>query len=96
MGDHHAGFFPADATLLLVPTGAGENRQLTGDAINHLDARFFPDGKRILFLGSEPGHGARLFVQDLGGGAARPVTPEGVVRRSAPDCTCRQTVRGTL
>ena len=65
--------------LVLVPTGAGEARQLTNDAINHKDARWFPDGNRILFLGNEPGHGARLFVQDLSGGkSARPVTPEGV------------------
>jgi eukaryotic-like serine/threonine-protein kinase len=65
--------------LVLVPTGAGEARQLTNDAINHKDARWFPDGSRILFLGNEPGHGVRLFVQDLsGGGAPRPITPEGV------------------
>jgi len=65
--------------LTLVPTGAGEARQLTNDAMNHLDARWFPDGNRILFLGNEPGHGARLFVQDLSGDkSARPVTPEGV------------------
>jgi dipeptidyl aminopeptidase/acylaminoacyl peptidase len=65
--------------LFLVPTGAGEARQLTNDAINHVDARWFPDGNRILFLGNELGRGARLFVQDLSGvHDARPVTPEGV------------------
>jgi eukaryotic-like serine/threonine-protein kinase len=65
--------------LVLVPTGAGEARQLTNDAINHMDARWFPDGNRILFLGSERGHGARLFVQDLSSSEPpRPVTPEGL------------------
>jgi len=66
--------------LVLVPTGAGEARQLTDDAINHIDARWFPDGNRILFLGNERGRGTRLFVQDIQGGAARPLTPEGVAR----------------
>jgi dipeptidyl aminopeptidase/acylaminoacyl peptidase len=39
---------------------------------------WFPDGKRILIGGNEPGHGARLFVYDVGGGAPRPISPEGV------------------
>ena len=65
--------------LVLVPTGAGETRQLTNDAMNYMDARWFPDGNRILFLGNERGHGARLFVQDLSSSEPpRPVTPEGV------------------
>ena len=49
----------------LLPTGAGEPKELakTGIAIN--SATYFPDGKRILISGNEPGHGARLFVQDI-------------------------------
>ena len=39
----------------------------------------FPDGRRIVFTGSEPDHGRRTWVQDLDGGKARPITPEGVV-----------------
>ena len=62
----------------LLPTGAGEQRPLTNDKINHADARWFPDGKRIVFSGDEPGHGVRLYVQDISGGEARPITPEGV------------------
>lgn len=64
--------------LSLLPTGAGEARPLTHDAINHVRARWFPDGKRFLFLGSEAGHGVRLYVQNIDGGAARAITPEGV------------------
>lgn len=62
----------------LLPTGAGEQRPLTNDKINHSDARWFPDGKRIAFSGDEPGHGVRLYVQDISGGAARAISPEGV------------------
>jgi hypothetical protein len=38
-----------------------------------------PDGRKIVFVGSEAGHARRAWVQDLDGGKARPVTPEGVV-----------------
>jgi dipeptidyl aminopeptidase/acylaminoacyl peptidase len=62
----------------LLPTGSGESKQLTHDQINHLDARWFPDGKRLLFSGDEPGKGVRLYVQDMNGGPAKPVTNEGV------------------
>ncbi|MFY9531401.1 MAG: protein kinase [Candidatus Acidiferrales bacterium] len=62
----------------LLPTGAGEQKPLTHDKINHEWARWFPDGKRILFSGDEVGHGVRLYVQDLAGGEPRPITPEGV------------------
>jgi Tol biopolymer transport system component len=62
----------------LLPTGAGEQRPLTNDKINHSDARWFPDGKRIAFSGDEPGHGVRLYVQDISGGEAHAISPEGV------------------
>jgi len=62
----------------LLPTGAGEQRPLTSDKINHAEARWFPDGKRIVFSGDEPGHGVRLYVQDIAGGEARAISPEGV------------------
>ncbi len=62
----------------LLPTGAGESKELTHDQINRMWARWFPDGKRVLFSGDEPGKGVRLYVQDLGGGAPKPITDEGV------------------
>jgi Tol biopolymer transport system component/tRNA A-37 threonylcarbamoyl transferase component Bud32 len=66
------------AQLGLFPTGAGETRMLTRDEINHNWARWFPDGKRFVFSGSEPGHGVRLYLQDLVGGKPQPISPEGV------------------
>jgi eukaryotic-like serine/threonine-protein kinase len=62
----------------LLPTGAGESRQLTHDQINRLWARWFPDSKRILFSADEPGKGVRLYVQDVNGGPAKVITGEGV------------------
>ncbi len=61
------------------PTGAGESRLIdTGDVEVHL-AFFFPDGHRLLELGNRSSEkGQRMYVQDLNGGAPRPLGPEGV------------------
>jgi Tol biopolymer transport system component len=64
--------------LLLLPTKAGESRLVTQDDINHFNARWFPDGKRLLVAGYEPGQGARLYIQDIAGGKPKPISPEGV------------------
>lgn len=64
--------------LVLYPTGAGEKRVLDrGNIQNYQSAKFFPDGKRVLACGSEPGRATRCYAQDITGGAPRPVTPEG-------------------
>jgi len=62
----------------LLPTGAGESKQLTHDNINRLWARWFPDGKRVLFSANEPDKGVRLYIQDINGGQAKAITGEGV------------------
>ena len=64
--------------LKLLTTGAGEARDLTKDKINHSWSHWFPDGKRILFSGNEPGKGVRLYVSDLASGKSQPITQEGV------------------
>src|SRR5262249_43096455 len=51
--------------FVLLPTGTGEEKPLTNDDLHHVRASWFSDGKRILFQGSEPGHGMRLYVQDI-------------------------------
>ncbi len=64
--------------LVIYPTGAGETQQLKrGEIENYVTAQWFRDGKSVLICGNEPGKGTRFYVQDTGGGAARPVTPEG-------------------
>ena len=70
------------AQLVLLPTGPGNPVVLAnGNPRDYLAADWLPDGKRILFAGVEPGHKARCYVQDVAGGAPRPVTPEGVTSR---------------
>ena len=69
---------PRNGQFTLLPTGAGEPRPLAASGINCVGATWFPDGRRILISGNEPGRGPRLFVQDVAGGKARAITPEGV------------------
>lgn len=61
--------------LVLLPTGPGDPRPVSRDQINHLWARFLPDGKRCVFEGTEPGKALRLYVQDLSGGVPKPISP---------------------
>jgi Tol biopolymer transport system component len=67
------------AQFSLLPTKAGESKALTNDNINHIWARWLPDSQRIVFSGNEPGKGARLYVQDIRGGAAQAIAPEGML-----------------
>ena len=73
-----AGSTRAPSRLVLLPTGTGETRQLTRDAIHHQGAAWTPDGKRIVFVGNEPGHRIRYYVQSLDGGPPRAITPENI------------------
>jgi serine/threonine protein kinase/Tol biopolymer transport system component len=70
------------AQIVLLPTGAGETKAFPKDSINHESAQtsaaFLPDGKRILFVGNLSGRPPRVFLQNLSGGPAVPVTSEGV------------------
>jgi hypothetical protein len=63
--------------LNLIPTGAGESRQLTHDSVSYEYARFLPDGKQLLAWGIEPGHGGRDYLIDVSSGDSKPVTADG-------------------
>jgi eukaryotic-like serine/threonine-protein kinase len=80
---------PKHDQIILIPTGPGEIRRLPRAPITYApNGNFFPDGRRLLVQGNEPGHGIRLYVQELGG-APRPISPEGVTlvrsRAISPD-----------
>ncbi len=62
----------------LLPTGAGEPRDLTKDNVNHSWAHWFPDGKRILFSADEPGKGVRFYIYELASGKSQAISQEGV------------------
>jgi Tol biopolymer transport system component len=73
----------APPQLTLLPTGAGEVMRLERGNVEQIgDAGWFPDGKRIIFNGREPGGQTRCYAQEIGGGAARAITPAGVAATS--------------
>ena len=65
--------------LIEIPTGAGDSHPVQTGNVAVNQAYFFPDGRRMLEVGSGPDdHGLRLFVQDGPEGTPRPISPEGV------------------
>jgi eukaryotic-like serine/threonine-protein kinase len=70
----------SNGRLSLLPVGAGEVTILPHHGLSyHPSAGFFPDGRRIVFTGSEPGRATRVYVQDIPDGRPVPITPEGFV-----------------
>ncbi|MEP6767553.1 MAG: WD40 repeat domain-containing serine/threonine protein kinase [Acidobacteriota bacterium] len=68
-----------NAPLMLLPTGTGEHRKIPLSGISaEQGAAWLPDSQNVLFGGSEPNRGVRLYLQNLDGSKARAVTPEGV------------------
>ena len=69
--------------LTLMPTGAGETRQLDPGRLAEFNAyqngtRWTPDGQRIVFIGNEAGRPRRVFIQRLPDGQPDALTPEGI------------------
>ncbi len=62
----------------LLPTGAGEPKVLPKTGLSCQSGGWLPDGRRFLTSCSEPGHGFRIYVNDVSGGKPRPITPEGI------------------
>jgi hypothetical protein len=64
--------------VVLLPTGAGEPIRIRNDDITNYEAMdWMPDGRQFVFAGSASGHGVRCYIQDIDGGEARTITPEG-------------------
>jgi dipeptidyl aminopeptidase/acylaminoacyl peptidase len=72
------GSLRAPSQLVLLPTGTGDARPLTHDGTHHQGAAWTPDGRRVVFVGNEPGHRIRYYVQSVDGGSPRAITPENV------------------
>jgi hypothetical protein len=61
--------------LSLLPTGVGEAQALHSDGMQQISSPgFMPNSQSIYFAGDD-GHGWRMYIRDLTGGAARSVTP---------------------
>ena len=66
------------AQMILLPTGAGEPKTLRFGAIEGDVAAFFPDSRRLVLEGHEPGRGAKLYLTDIDGAPPRAISGEGV------------------
>ncbi|HEY1467946.1 MAG TPA: winged helix-turn-helix domain-containing protein, partial [Candidatus Acidoferrum sp.] len=72
---------PPNDQIVLLPTGAGLAKTLERGPIEHYQfggTRWFPDAKRIVFVGSESDHGQRCYVQSVEAGKPRAFTADGV------------------
>lgn len=90
LGDGHALGVSPDGKLVMAvlasgtpivihPTGAGETRELPNpDQLLFDVAAWLPDSRRIVAIGHTVDHPTRAYIQDIDGGAPRPLTPEGV------------------
>ena len=68
----------APPEVRILPTGPGEMRKPESANIEtYVSMGWLPDSRHYLFAGNEPGHGARIYLQDMMGGKAEPITPEG-------------------
>jgi eukaryotic-like serine/threonine-protein kinase len=63
--------------FVLLPTGVGQQQAVSTGNVIPSGGQFFPDSKRLLFNGHEPGHASRMYVVSLDGGQPRPISPEG-------------------
>lgn len=65
--------------IWLLPVGPGEPRRLSPPSLVPINVgSFLPNGKTVIYIARQPGHPWRVWLQDLAGGAPRPITPEGV------------------
>lgn len=73
----------APPEVRILPTGPGEMRKPESANIEtYVSMGWLPDSRHYIFAGNEPGHGGRVYLQDMMGGKAEPITPEGF---SLPD-----------
>jgi serine/threonine protein kinase len=61
--------------IVLLPTGAGQPRELPTESLTYDVGIFSPDGRKIVFGASKPGEALRMYVQDVDG--ATPQRPFG-------------------
>jgi eukaryotic-like serine/threonine-protein kinase len=64
--------------IQLLPTGVGQPRRLTNDALAHRAVAWIPDGSGLVCIAGEPDQPARSYRLDLDG-KSRAITPPGTV-----------------
>jgi hypothetical protein len=67
-----------NSQIIVLPTGAGEEKTLRTGSIQPEGAEWFSDGRHLLFTGNEAGQPPRTYTYDLASDHVMPVTPAGV------------------
>jgi dipeptidyl aminopeptidase/acylaminoacyl peptidase len=69
-------FMQHGTPMRLLPTGTGQARPLPSPPFSSRGAaRWLPDGRSIVFGGTEVGKSRRIYVQNVEGGALRAISP---------------------
>jgi eukaryotic-like serine/threonine-protein kinase len=77
-GKHALAYLYTSKRIVIYPTGAGDTRTVATPSLQEAEPfGWFPDGKRIVVCGREAGKAFRCYGQDLNGGKAIALTPEG-------------------
>jgi len=64
--------------LWILPTHAGEPKNLSQPGFDYNVGTWFPDSKHMLVTGREPGKQTRSYLTTMDSGVLKPITPEGV------------------
>jgi Tol biopolymer transport system component len=65
--------------FVLVPVKIGQPKALPPDDLGRTAyGDFVPDGSKFVFVANAPGHGSRIYLQDLAGGPPKAISEEGV------------------
>ncbi len=64
--------------ISILPVGPGESKHFPMPGISVNTPFWLPDGKTLLVVGNEPGHGLRVYSLPITGGKPRPITSEGL------------------
>jgi dipeptidyl aminopeptidase/acylaminoacyl peptidase len=69
-------FMQPGAPMTLLPTGTGQPRPLSSPPFSSRGAaHWLPDGRTIVFAGTEVGKSRRIYLQHIDGGALRAISP---------------------
>ena len=65
-------------SLRLLPTGPGQSITLNQGQVTSYEAvDWFPSGRRVVFTGTRPGQGPRIYAQEVPNGLPAAIAPEG-------------------
>src|SRR5579871_658100 len=71
---------PEPLQLWLLPLGPGDAKRISPPNLQMVfPAKFLSDERRVVYAANEAGHRPRVWLQDLSGGAPRPITGEGFI-----------------